>query len=187
MNLVITVLEHDSSPHVTCRLMVPRGEIESLMNPVSEEAIGEMSLVSTCSTGSVALSKASNDGRRKFVRIGSLRISWINGDRPESTELYSREAGRSLSRWLNRPWKPLRYWQFRKRGGGTSMNADADGELSMVAEVVALLAGLAEGGSSVTNPSYLLDSYPRGQEGIGLSGPFSSPWALRGVSVTSDG
>ncbi|RZR79157.1 hypothetical protein BHM03_00004789 [Ensete ventricosum] len=166
MNLVITVLEHDSSPHVTCRLMVPRGEIESLMNPVSEEAIGEMW-----------------SGRHGTLGHPKCHIVTFESGRCRRAPL----AGRSLSRWLNRPWKPLRYWQFRKRGGGTSMNADADGELSMVAEVVALLAGLAEGGSSVTNPSYLLDSYPRGQEGIGLSGPFSSPWALRGVSVTSDG
>lgn len=44
VNMVIIILEHGSSPNVTCWLTIPR-EIESLVNLVGEEAIGVRSLV----------------------------------------------------------------------------------------------------------------------------------------------
>lgn len=49
MNLVITILKLGSSLNMTYRLIVPKGEIESLVNPINEKAIGVRLLVENMS------------------------------------------------------------------------------------------------------------------------------------------
>ena len=49
VNLVSIILEQCSSLNVTCRLLVTRGEIESLVNPISKEVRGVRLLVENLS------------------------------------------------------------------------------------------------------------------------------------------
>ena len=49
INLVITILEQGSSLNMMCRLIVPRGEMESLVSLINEEVIGLRLLVESTS------------------------------------------------------------------------------------------------------------------------------------------